>query len=79
MHLHHLELLAVKRFSLKVLAPRMTLKKRILMKRWRRMDDDNIGDPATDTFGKDLDLAATTAAVALDAHRYSGIWHLQGA
>jgi hypothetical protein len=36
-------------------------------------------DPAADTFGRDLDLAATTAAAALDAHRYSGIWHLRGA
>jgi hypothetical protein len=35
--------------------------------------DDNIEDPAADTFGRDLDLAATTAAAALDAHRYSGI------
>jgi hypothetical protein len=36
-------------------------------------EDDNIKDPAADTFRKDLDLAATTAAAALDAHRYSGL------
>ena len=36
-------------------------------------EDDDIEDPAADTFGKDLDLAATTAAAALDAHRYSDI------
>lgn len=35
--------------------------------------DDDIEDPAVDTFGNDLDLASTTAAAALDAHRYSGI------
>jgi hypothetical protein len=36
-------------------------------------DDIEPEDPAADTFGRDLDLAATTAAAALDAHRYSGI------
>jgi hypothetical protein len=36
--------------------------------------DDDIEDLAANTFGKDLDLAATTiASAALDAHRYSGI------
>jgi hypothetical protein len=36
-------------------------------------DDDMIEDPAADTFRNELDLAATTAAAALDAHRYSGV------
>ena len=36
-------------------------------------EDDDIKDPAVDTFGKDLDLAAATAAAALDAHWYSSI------